>query len=78
MSDLIEKVKAAISETSSSFYSLPADNPEWMLHHAQARAAIAAVAEWLDPNARPEIYGHDNTASEIVAAALLKQLEQPK
>ncbi len=47
MSELLEKVKAAISETSSGFYSLPADNPEWMLHHAQARAAIAAVAEWL-------------------------------
>lgn len=53
MSELVEKVKAAISETSSSFYSLPADNPEWMLHHAQARAAIAAVAEWLGENSKP-------------------------
>ena len=53
----------------------------WLAHgrmEDDIRAGIAAVAEWLDPNARPEIYGHDNTASEIVAAQLLKQLEQPK
>lgn len=68
MSDLVEKVAKAMWNTAVS--------SQW--EKEMAGKAIAAVAEWLDPNARPEIYGHDNTASEIVAAALLKQLEQPK
>lgn len=76
MSKLVERVKAAISETSSSFYSLPADNPEWMLHHAQARAAIAAVAEWLKN--RDKDHWHSAEMMRLTARKLEEQLEQPK
>jgi len=42
----------------------------------QARAAIAAVAEWLDPKEIPMVLA--DAPAEIIAAYLRGQLEQPK
>lgn len=61
MSDLVEKVRAAVRP---HLYS-EGGNSEVV-----ARAAIAAVAEWLEKSGSMQ--------GAIVGNALLEQLEQPK
>lgn len=64
MSELVEKVAKAIQHAPQGSYLM-----DW---EPEARAAIAAVAEWL----RQELSVDEH--EPYVAAALMKQLEQPK
>ena len=66
MSELLEKVEKVLAQTSSDFFSLPADLPEAHLHKAQAVAAIAAVAEWLDG------IGKHTAAAELRAGSIME------
>jgi hypothetical protein len=73
MSDLIEKVARAICQTDSDPDELIGGKPMWTGWQDEARAAIAAVAEWLEDGA------HGLTDGELyLAARIRKQLEQPK
>ncbi len=63
MSDLIEKVARAICQTDSDPDEVIGGNPMWKGWQDEARAAIAAAAEWLDADGAA-VYG--------VAAAKLR------
>jgi len=71
--DLVEKVRAAVSEVSCSFYSMPADVAEEYLHIATACAAIKAVAEWLKADLGTEFCA----TGERLHIKLLDQLKEP-
>ena len=75
MSDLIEKVARAMCADAGfdPEQVMPNDGPRWRYYQPQARAAIAAVAEWLEDGT------HGLTDGELyLAARIRKQLEQPK
>jgi hypothetical protein len=78
MSDLIEKVARASHDAQweDGFDRLPPNGIERALAEQVARAAIAAVAEWLDPKEIPMVLA--DAPAEIIAAYLRGQLEQPK
>jgi len=67
MSGLPEKVVDAMTA---------AMNGEDCSSHGMARAAIAAVAEWLDPKEIPMVLA--DAPTEIIAAYLRRQLGRPK
>ena len=66
MSELVEKVARAICQTDSDPDELIGGKPMWTGWKDEARAAIAAVAEWLD------------TVMEdrVAASDLMKQLKE--
>ena len=75
--ELIEKVARLICESvgpegSSNVQSPMGDWPAWQDWTPQARAAIAAVAEWLDDALK------DDDGRIYVPQFLRTQLEQPK
>ena len=74
MSDLVEQTARAmcIANHGDPDEDMPNDGPRWKYWVPNARAAIAAVAEWL----RQELSVDEH--EPYVAAALMKQLEQPK
>lgn len=75
MSELIEKVARAMCADAGfdPEQVMPNDGPRWRYYQPQARAAIAAVAEWLEDGT------HGLTDGELyLAARIRKQLEQPK
>ncbi len=78
MSELIEKVARAMCADAGfdPEQVMPNDGPRWRYYQPQARAAIAAVAEWLDPKQMPSLLA--NTPAEIISARLRNELEQPK
>jgi len=70
MSELIEKVARAMCADAGfdPEQVMPNDGPRWRYYQPQARAAIAAVAEWLQ----------QEKGQWAARDILLKQLEQPK
>lgn len=79
MSDLVEKVARAmcVANHGDPDEDMPNDGPRWKYWVPNARAAIAAVAEWLCLEAARS--ASPGQAHEYLSATLLKkQLEQPK
>lgn len=78
MSDLVEKVARAmcVANDGDPDEDMPNDVPRWKYWVPNARAAIAAVAEWLDPKEIPMVLA--DAPAEIIAAYLRGQVEQPK
>lgn len=68
--DLVEKVARAMCADAGFDQEqvMPNDGPRWRYYESQARAAIAAVAEWLDNS-------HKLDDDSRVSLALSKQLE---
>jgi hypothetical protein len=78
MSALVEKTARAmcIANHGDPDEDMSNDGPRWKYWEPNARAAIAAVAEWLDPKEIPMVLA--DAPAEIIAAYLRGQLEQPK
>ena len=81
MSDLIEKAARKMVDAYAAQFGAPdhvTDGTEdrWKAFVPETRAAIAAVAEWLDPKQMPSLLA--NTPAEIISARLRNELEQPK
>lgn len=74
MSDLIEKTARAMCIANGGWpdEDMPNDGPRWKYWVPNARAAIAAVTEWMSAAIHPEENAYH------VREELLKQLEQPK
>ena len=72
MSELVEKVAREMCIANGGWpdEDMPNDGPRWKYWVPNARAAIAAVAEWLEKSGSMQ--------GAIVGNALLEQLEQPK
>ena len=71
MSELIEKVARAMCADAGfdPEQVMPNDGPRWRYYQPQARAAIAAVAEWLEDHGKDDWFK---------ARHIRAQLEQPK
>ena len=74
MSELVEKTARAMCADAGfdPEQVMPNDGPRWKYYEPQARAAIAAVAEWLDDALK------DDDGRIYVPQFLRAKLEQPK
>ncbi len=68
MSDLVEKVARAmcVANHGDPDEDMPNDGPRWKYWVPNARAAIAAVAEWLDD------IGKHTAAAELRAGSIME------
>lgn len=76
MSDLVEKTARAMCIANGGWpdEDMPNDGPRWKYWEPNARAAIAAVAEWL----KEKNYKTTHVPDWHTVAQILRQLEQPK